>query len=131
MKITLFIKILLLFSIYSNLLEAIDFNITPPLSLTTTENGGSATFQVGLNSYPASPDENVTIYAYTNNKDEARFSGITEYTFYSILGVSQRAFTIRGLSDGVIDGNTSYDVTFSTQRVSMFEDTLPVFDSTK
>lgn len=126
MKIDIY-KIILLFGVLSNALFAIDFNITPP-TLETTEDGSTITFQVGLNSYPAPPDENVTIYCYSDNPSEGVCSGTSAFTFLPAYGAIQLPFSLTGVSDGVVDGNVSYNVTFTTQRASNDSDELPVFD---
>ncbi len=110
---------------------AIDYNITAPGTLETTENGGTAEFQVGLSSYPASPDENVTIHCHTSNPAEAVCSGTTSWTFLAITGNYQKTFSVTGVSDNILDGNTSYEVIFSTQSIGNDYDENFIFDATK
>ena len=122
-------KIIFLLGICFSILPAIDFNITQPITLETSENGSTISFQVGLASYPVPPDENVTIYCYSDNILEGICTGTTSFTFRPAFGPFQFPFSVRGVSDGIIDGNTSYNITFSTQKVDNDSDEPVVFDS--
>jgi len=114
MKYHIFIKTTMLWGLLMSSAFGISYHITAPTPLETTEDGGYVEFLVGLSSYPEPPDENVTIHCHSSDTTEAECSGTASFRFTPAMGDTQIAFRVRGIADGIVDGNISYQITFST-----------------
>ncbi|MDZ4217075.1 MAG: Calx-beta domain-containing protein, partial [Candidatus Gracilibacteria bacterium] len=80
--------------------------VTPTTGLVTTENGGTATFTVVLNSLPTA---NVSISLSSSNAGEGTVNP-SSLTFTSINGLTPQTITVTGVNDFVIDGPVQYTV---------------------
>jgi hypothetical protein len=82
------------------------FIVTPTTGLTTTENGGTATFTVRLTSEPTA---NVTVGVHSSDVTEGS-TNVATLTFTAANYNSPQTVTVRGMNDDVADGNQSYRV---------------------
>ncbi|MEN6494052.1 MAG: SdrD B-like domain-containing protein, partial [Thermoguttaceae bacterium] len=80
--------------------------ITPTSGLTTTENGGIATFTVVLNSQPTA---DVTISITSNDPTEGTVS-VSSLTFTAANWNVPQTVTITGVLDALVDGNVAYKI---------------------
>ncbi|MEI6775322.1 MAG: Calx-beta domain-containing protein, partial [Chloroflexales bacterium] len=81
-------------------------NVSTPGSNSTSEAGGSVTFNVWLNSEPTG---NVTIPITSNDQTEGTVSP-TSLTFTPTTWMSAQVVTVTGVDDFVNDGNIAYTV---------------------
>jgi hypothetical protein len=84
-------------------------SVSPTSGLTTTEAGGSATFDVILDTQPA---DNVTIAIFSNDITEGTVSP-SLLTFTSGDWNSAQTVTVTGVDDVMIDGDISYTIATS------------------
>ena len=80
--------------------------ITPTTGLTTTEAGGTATFDVKLNTQPTA---NVTLGLTSSNLAEGTVSAPT-VTFTSANWDTAQTVTVTGFDDLIADGNQAYQI---------------------
>jgi hypothetical protein len=80
--------------------------VKPPAMPTTTENGGTATFTVELNSRPASP---VTVRLTSSLTSEGTVSPAT-LTFSTTDWNAPQVVTVTGFDDRIADGNQPYTI---------------------
>jgi hypothetical protein len=78
--------------------------VIPPASATTTENGGTSTFKVVLNSQPTAT---VTIGVSSSNPAEGTASPST-LTFTTVNWAAPQSVTVTGVDDSVQDGDQTY-----------------------
>lgn len=81
-------------------------SITPVSGLTTTEAGGSAQFNVVLNTFPL---DDVTIALSSSNSDEGIPDTIL-LNFTALNGMTPQTVTVTGVDDAVDDGDISYTI---------------------
>jgi|GEM_PF-715997 len=84
--------------------------VTPTIGLTTTESGGTDSFQVVLN---AAPTSNVTIAIASSNTNEGTVS-TTALTFTPFNWNIAQVVTVTGVQDFVTDGNALYQAILSS-----------------
>jgi hypothetical protein len=80
--------------------------VSPTSGLITTEAGGTATFDVHLNSQPSA---NVTISLSSSDLTEGTVSPAT-LTFTSLNWSNDQTVTITGVNDFIVDGNIAYTI---------------------
>lgn len=80
--------------------------VTPTAGLTTTEGGGTATFNVSLNTRPIA---DVSINLTSNNTNEGTVSPVS-LTFTSSNWNTPQNVTVTGVDDDVDDGNVPYTI---------------------
>ena len=85
------------------------FTVTPTSRLTTTEGGGTATFNVALN---APPTGNATITVATSDASEGTASA-SSLTFTSSNWSTPQTVTITGVDDSVYDQDIAYTIVLS------------------
>ncbi|MCP4109449.1 MAG: calcium-binding protein, partial [Desulfobacteraceae bacterium] len=85
---------------------AAGFTINPTGGLTTTEDGGTATFTVNLTTQPVG---NVTIGVSSSDTTEGTVSP-SELTFTSANYSTPQTVTVTGFDDNIIDGDRPYTV---------------------
>ncbi len=85
-----------------------------PVTSTTTEGGGQATFTVVLNSEPTA---NVTVNFASDDTTEG-VTGVTTLTFTPVNWNSAQTVTVTGQNDNVADGNQPYQVDFTATTSS-------------
>lgn len=81
-------------------------NVSPPSGLTTTESGGSVSFQVSLQSKPSA---SVTVPISVSDVTEARVSAAS-LVFTPVNWAQPQTVTVTGVNDSVDDGNVPYTV---------------------
>ncbi|MCY2977030.1 MAG: DNRLRE domain-containing protein, partial [Planctomycetota bacterium] len=84
----------------------VGLTVTPTSGLQTTEQGGTATFSVVLNTPPLA---DVTIPISSSDLTEGTTS-VTSLTFTSANWDIPQVVTITGVSDGLVDGNVGYTI---------------------
>jgi hypothetical protein len=82
------------------------FTVTPTSGLTTTEAGGTATFTMSLTQ---APNANVTVPISSSNTAEGTV-GPGSLVFTPTDWSDPRTVTVRGVADGVPDGNVAYTI---------------------
>lgn len=88
--------------------------VSPPGPLITSEAGLTATFSFHL---PSAPTANVVVNIGTDNPKEGTISAGGSkgaFTFTPQNWNSPQSVTVKGVPDGVPDGNTEYHIRFST-----------------
>jgi len=80
--------------------------VAPTSGLTTTENGGTVSFSVVLNTQPTA---DVTITLSSSDLTEGTISNNT-LTFTNLNWNTSKSVTVTGVPDGIIDGNVSYSI---------------------
>ncbi len=88
--------------------------VTPTSGLTTTENGGTATFTVVLGSQPTS---NVTIDVSSSDTTEGR-SDKTSLTFTPSNWNRTQVITVSGVDDLEFDGDVAYQIILGPARAT-------------
>jgi len=83
---------------------------------TTTEAGGTATFEVELNSEPF---QNVTITFGSDDTGEGVVTGGAMLTFTPANWNSAQTVTLTGVDDDLADGNQEYDVDWTVASMDM------------
>ena len=84
--------------------------VTPTSGLTTTEDGGTATFSVVLNTQPTA---NVTIALASSDATEGTVAP-SSITFTTANWNVARTVTITGVSDLLMDGNVAYTIVLAS-----------------
>ena len=95
------------------------FTITPTSGLETTEDEGTATFDVVLTSKPATDAEDfvVVIDVVSDDLTEGTVS-TDELTFTAANWDTPQTVTITGVDDAIVDGNIPYTVQLSLDAVN-------------
>ena len=91
---------------YTISLNAVGITVTPTSGLVTTENGGTASFSVVLNSQPTDP---VTIDISSSDTSEGTLS-TGSLTFSATDWNIAQSVTVTGVDDAIVDGNIAYAV---------------------
>jgi len=90
--------------------------VTPDGGVTTSESGSSAEIRVALGAKPIANDI-VTVSAAVGNPNEGQIAPASLSFDQSNWNIAQ-AFTVTGINDNVVDGNVSYNVSFSVSAGS-------------
>ncbi|MBK8170384.1 MAG: hypothetical protein IPK60_08550 [Sandaracinaceae bacterium] len=89
--------------------ETPGITVTPTSGLITSEAGGTATFQIVLNTQPT---DDVTISLSSTNEDEGTVSPAS-VVFTSLNWSAARTITVTGVDDSVVDGDVAFLITTS------------------
>ena len=112
---------------FLNMVDVIvGYTVTPVSGLTTTEAGGTDTFDVVLDTEPSS---SVVFDITSNDTGEGTVSSST-LTFTTGNWDTPQTITVTGVDDGVDDGNVAYTVTVSVNDASSDDDFDALPDTT-
>lgn len=105
--------------------DGVGIVVSPTAGLSTTENGGTATFALHLNSQPTA---SVTVSISSSDLTEGTVSPAT-VTFTTADWASNHVVTVTGVGDALTDGNVDYTiVTGNTMSTDGAYNGLPVSD---
>jgi len=90
--------------------------VTPVAGITTSEAGTSADIMIALSAKPIAND-NVVITATVGNPAEGSISPAA-LSFNQSNWNTAQAFTVTGVSDNLVDGNITYNISFSVTAAS-------------